>query len=157
MPMLYEWLSEPHVRAWWDEPQVEIELIRNGRKSGDIDGYVVEHGNQPIAYIQSWVPASYTHEEEWLKALPEGTMAIDILIARRDLTGKGIGPSILRRFCNKLRDEGARHIVIDPDPDNTRAVRAYEKAGFVPVREYKESEGRVLLMELKTKTPGIQS
>ncbi|RVQ03761.1 acetyltransferase, partial [Sinorhizobium meliloti] len=30
LPMLLAWLSEPHVRQWWGDPDVELGLIRDG-------------------------------------------------------------------------------------------------------------------------------
>ena len=42
----------------------------------------------------------------------------------------GIGSAVLRAFAERLVAQGHRTIIIDPDPDNSRAVRAYEKAGF---------------------------
>jgi len=37
-------------------------------------------------------------------------------------------------------------MITDPDPANTRAVRAYEKAGFHRDREVDTPDGRALLM-----------
>ena len=45
-----------------------------------------------------------------------------------------------------LRDQGYATIIIDPDPANARAVRAYEKAGFRKARLADASDGPVLLM-----------
>ncbi len=36
--------------------------------------------------------------------------------------------------------------MIDPRPDNPRAIRAYEKAGFVPQHEIVTPDGPALLM-----------
>jgi aminoglycoside 6'-N-acetyltransferase len=36
--------------------------------------------------------------------------------------------------------------VIDPNPGNPRAIRAYEKAGFRRAREVDTPDGRALLM-----------
>jgi aminoglycoside 6'-N-acetyltransferase len=36
--------------------------------------------------------------------------------------------------------------VTDPDPDNSRAVRAYEKAGFVRQHLVDTPDGRAILM-----------
>ncbi len=40
LPMLLAWLSEPHVRQWWGDPDVELGLIRDGRAKGEVDGFV---------------------------------------------------------------------------------------------------------------------
>jgi aminoglycoside 6'-N-acetyltransferase len=37
-------------------------------------------------------------------------------------------------------------VVIDPDPTNARAIRAYEKAGFVKDRFVDTPDGPALLM-----------
>jgi RimJ/RimL family protein N-acetyltransferase len=37
-------------------------------------------------------------------------------------------------------------IQVDPKPDNPRAIRCYEKAGFRAVREIDTPDGRALLM-----------
>ena len=36
----------------------------------------------------------------------------------------------MRQFVDMLFEEGVPRVVIDPDPANARAIRAYEKAGF---------------------------
>jgi RimJ/RimL family protein N-acetyltransferase len=47
-----------------------------------------------------------------------------------------------------LRELGHQTIVIDPDPANVRAVRAYEKAGFAPIAELEGRTGDdVLIMQ----------
>ena len=148
MSLLFDWLSQPHVRKWWGDPQRELELIRTGRRSGEADGYVATIAGTPVGYIQSWVPSEFD-EEEWLKEQPEGTLGIDILIGDPDLTGKGLGPAMIGEFCARLRGDGAGRIVIDPDPANEHAVRAYHKAGFAPLAEYTSPSGRTLLMEFK--------
>jgi ribosomal protein S18 acetylase RimI-like enzyme len=40
------------------------------------------------------------------------------------------GSAIIRQRSAELFARGARRIVIDPDPANVQAIRAYEKAGF---------------------------
>jgi aminoglycoside 6'-N-acetyltransferase len=45
-----------------------------------------------------------------------------------------------------LLDEGAPLIVIDPAPENSRARRVYQKAGFHDLREAETEGGPVILM-----------
>lgn len=58
-PMLIEWLSTPHSRTWWGNPEDEIRLIYEGEETGESSGFIVHNegggeGHGPFAYIQSW-------------------------------------------------------------------------------------------------------
>lgn len=147
LPMLLAWLSEPHVRQWWGDPEVELGLIRDGCKSGEVDGFVFYVANEPVGYIQSWIPSRYD-EEPWAQDLSADTPGVDIFVGQPERTGKGLAPLALRAFAMRLFEKGAQRIVIDPDAGNRRAVRAYAKAGFVPFGEWIDESGRTLLMEL---------
>lgn len=46
------------------------------------------------------------------------------------LAGQGHAARHLRQRAEALLAEGAARLVIDPDPSNERAVRAYRRAGF---------------------------
>ncbi|OHV79227.1 GNAT family N-acetyltransferase [Ensifer sp. LCM 4579] len=147
LPTLLAWLSEPHVRQWWGNPDVELGSIRDGCESGEIDGFIFHIGGEPAGYIQSWIPSQYD-EEPWAKELSADTPGVDILVGPPEMTGKGVAALALRSFAARLFEKGARRIVIDPDAGNHRAVRAYTKAGFVPFGEWIDESGRTLLMEL---------
>ena len=53
----------------------------------------------------------------------------------------GIGSAALAAFVAYLRGLGHETIIIDPDPANARAVRAYSKAGFRPVERLLDRTG----------------
>jgi aminoglycoside 6'-N-acetyltransferase len=146
-PLLKRWLAEPHVRAWWGDPDEEIEKILAGRPREQVDGYVVTVEGAPVGYVQSW-RASEFEEEPWQRDLPAGIVGIDIFIGEPAATGKGLGPAIVRAFAGRLLAEGAQSLVIDPDRRNARAIRAYQKAGFVPFAEYPEKDGGTCFMKL---------
>ncbi len=61
----------------------------------------------------------------------------------------------LRQFVGMLKAEGHTAIIIDPDPKNTRAVRAYTKAGFKPVPNLAENTQGVLIMQHESNTNEI--
>ncbi|WEX77458.1 acetyltransferase [Sinorhizobium numidicum] len=147
LPMLLAWLSEPHVRQWWGDPDAELGLIRDGCTTGEVDGFIFHVRGEPAGYIQSWIPSQYD-EEPWAKNLSPDTPGVDIFVGPPELTGKGIAPLALRAFAGRLFENGAMRIVIDPDAGNLRAIRAYSKAGFVPFGEWIDESGRTLLMEL---------
>lgn len=146
-PMLRTWLSEPNVREWWGEPEHELRLMDYFLTSDTDHGFVVHVDAEPIGYIQNWTPRDYVDDEPWAHDLPQQTIAIDVFMAPNQ-SGKGLGPTVIRAFCAKLFDEGATYLVIDPDAKNTRAISAYGKAGFKPLREYRTDEGVTYLMDL---------
>ena len=68
-----------------------------------------------------------------------------------DARGRGIGPDAARTLADWLFERGLRRVTVDPYLWNSRAVAAWEKAGFRPVEEREpdaEHRHRWLLMEL---------
>lgn len=148
-PLLRQWLSQPHVREWWGEPETELGHIRVDRSEENVEGFVFSCDERPAGYIQHWQPRG-DEEEEWPKQLPPGTYGIDMFIGPADMIEKGVGGTVLRAFAGRLFEQGALRLVIDPDPRNTRAIRAYEKVGFRPFMKLEgdNGSGGALLMEL---------
>ena len=54
-------------------------------------------------------------------------------VVQPSLQGRGIGRAALRRACEQLRAGGARHISLDVDVANDRALGLYTSIGFTPV------------------------
>jgi RimJ/RimL family protein N-acetyltransferase len=79
--------------------------------------------------------------------LPSESIGVDLSIGRPEKISKGIGSKALAAFVAALREEGHQTIIIDPDPNNARAVRAYEKAGFRSVPHLEGRTGDVLIMQ----------
>lgn len=153
LPILRAWLAADHVRPWWGDPDDELRLIVDGEASGESKGYIVTFDGRKIGYVQSWYPASVdTKNDLWINDLPEGSIGIDITIGEIDAVDKGFGTEIIKAFCTKLYDENALHLIIDPDPENIRAVRCYEKAGFVRDKLIETSDGPALLMHHDRRT-----
>ena len=64
------------------------------------------------------------------------------------MVGQGHGSAFVRQHCARLFDAGAPAVGTDPRPDNARAIRAYEKAGFVIASAPMDTRwGRAVLME----------
>ncbi|MFK7791042.1 MAG: GNAT family N-acetyltransferase [Devosiaceae bacterium] len=151
-PLLRQWLSTPSSQEWWGEPECEIKLIYDGQETGESDGYIAHGPDGPFAYIQSWPceaqPDEATIAEPWIRDQAPGTLGVDITIGRPDLLGKGLGSAAVQAFCTMLFEQGANRIIIDPDAKNTRAIRAYEKAGFFRFDTFTNENGSTtLLME----------
>ena len=47
--------------------------------------------------------------------------------------GLGLGPKIIGEFVSflKSKEPTVRQLIIDPDPENLKAIRAFARAGFL--------------------------
>lgn len=147
------WLEAPHVREWWGEPAEERAKVRDMIEGRDTTRpYLIRLEGRAIGYIQVWYLGHHQNEtwlrdHPWLSAFPADAVGVDLAIGEKDLISRNIGSSALRQFVEMLLAEGCSTIIIDPDPDNGRAVRAYEKAGFRPVSALEGKTEGVLIMQ----------
>lgn len=151
------WLRQPHWQQWWADPESELGYIRDMLEGRDTTRpFIFCLGGGPVGYIQYWFIGDHQNEvwipdHPWLAKLPSDAVGVDLSIGDEGLLSKGIGSAVLREFSERLLDEGYRTIVIDPDSENLRAVRAYEKAGFRPVPSLAAQGGDVLIMQYHSK------
>jgi aminoglycoside 6'-N-acetyltransferase len=144
LDLLSEWLRRPLVAKWWGDPERSIEEIRQAMDDISVLPFIVELDDKPIAYVQTYDP--HLEDGHPYQDQPFGTYGIDISIGDPEMIGKGYGPAIIEELCSLMFNEVARRLIIDPHPDNARAIRAYEKAGFAPIGERSTIYGDVLLM-----------
>ena len=128
LPRLRRWLSAPEVARCWGDPGREFALLREDLREPRMTMRIVSYRSRPFAYAQdyevhAWPQAHLAH-------LPGGSRAIDSFIGPPSMIGRGRGGNYLRLLAERLCEEGAPLVVIDPAVDNLRARRAYEKAGF---------------------------
>lgn len=147
LPMLTAWLTEPHLAEWWgDDAEASVAEIAEAIDSVETEPLIVELDGRPIAYIQSYDP--HLEDGHPYQDQPFGTLGMDVSIGPPELIGKGHGSAIVRQFVDMLFEEGAPRVVIDPHPDNLRAIRAYEKAGFRAFDTRTTIYGPALMMAL---------
>ena len=143
LPLIRRWLGEAHVEAWWGDPDEQFALVSGDLDEPAMDQFIVLAGGKPFGYLQCY---RLTAWNTGLGPQPEGTRGIDQFIGENDMIGRGHGSAFIRQFADAQLRQGLPRIVTDPDPLNARAVRAYEKAGFVRERMVETPDGPALLM-----------
>jgi len=144
LPLLGRWLTMPHVVQWWPGGIKQLDRVRAHLDDPAIDLFIVTADDRPIGYLQCYEPGAETNHP--FHDQPVGTRGIDQLIGEPDMIGRGHGSALTRAFVALLFAAGAPRVITDPDPANTRAIRAYEKAGFRAERVFDTPWGRTLLM-----------
>lgn len=146
LPLLRDWLLQPHLAEWWDDADEAVEEIREAMDSIETEPLIVEWKGKPIAYLQCYDP--HLEEGHPYQDQPFGTLGLDISIGNAAHLGIGHGSAIIRQFSAQLFEEGCPRVIIDPHPANVRAIRAYEKAGFQTIDHRASIFGEAVLMAL---------
>jgi aminoglycoside 6'-N-acetyltransferase len=142
--LVRRWLEAPHVAEWWGEPDEQFRLVSGDLDEPAMDQFIVTSDDRAFAYLQCYNPAVWP--EGGLGSHPLGSRGIDQFIGEPDMIGRGHGSAFIRDFADGLLARDTPRVVTDPDPANSRAVRAYEKAGFRKDRLVDTPDGRALLM-----------
>ena len=157
LPLMRCWLERPHMREWWGEPETELGYIRDMIEGRDTtQPFIFSVEGEPVGYIQCWFVgdhqnATWIADHPWLAELPSDAVGVDLSIGDPGKLSQGIGSAALRAFAERLVNQGYRTIIIDPDPNNGRAVRAYERAGFRANPQLLGRTGDTLIMQYELK------
>jgi aminoglycoside 6'-N-acetyltransferase len=144
LALLRAWLRTPQVARWWGDPQEQAALIEADLDEPRMVMTIVTFEDRPFAYAQHY--DVHVWPQPHFAPLPWGSRAIDSFIGAPDMIGRGHGAAYLRLLAERLRAEGAPVVAIDPNVDNFRARRAYEKAGFRGDAVVDTGEGLAILM-----------
>jgi aminoglycoside 6'-N-acetyltransferase len=144
LPLLQHWLRTPEVVRWWGNAEEQAVLLREDMDEPRMVMRVVSFEGRPFAYAQDY--AVHVWPQPHFAHLPPGSRAIDSFIGEPDMIGRGHGSTYLKLLAERLRAEGAPAVAIDPDVDNLRACRAYEKAGFRGDTVVESGDGPAILM-----------
>jgi RimJ/RimL family protein N-acetyltransferase len=161
IPLLHHWLGQPHVTHWWG-PAPTLDAVREDylhrlapqqllpldAPAGVTQYIAYEHG-EAFGFIQAYRVMAGQSEGFWTEQCDPFALGIDQFIGLPDKLGKGIGTRMVRAFVAWLfEDPRVTSVQTDPSPDNSRAIAAYEKAGFVEVELVETPDGAALLMRI---------
>jgi RimJ/RimL family protein N-acetyltransferase len=151
LPQLYAWLHQPHVARWWYEAEPITpawvaehygkhipfaQISRPFSRSDDttreaVWAYTIVYAGTPIGYIQTY---RIDHDADYAAAVAVDEVAagVDLYIGEPAFAYQGLGAPLLRVFLRDyvFADPAIESCIIGPEPANTGAIRAYEKAGF---------------------------
>jgi aminoglycoside 6'-N-acetyltransferase len=144
LPLLGRWRASDHVASWWGAAELEPEADKLADPR--VAMWIVEYDGRPFAFAQDysphdWDPHPFSH-------LPPGSRGMDFYIGEADMLDRGHGSAFIGAHRDLLFAAGAPALGADPHPDNIRARRALEKAGFRLTAGPVETRwGRAVLME----------
>lgn len=162
LPLLYEWLNRPHVKATFSGEQgmtmEEVRIKYMPRIAGHepTRPFLFFKAGVPIGYIQTYMWRAHPEYSRELQ-LAEESASLDLFIGEPSCLGLGLGPQVLQAFAAEVifADSKVQSCVITPLVSNARAHRAYEKAGFQHVRtfDHPDEPEPVYMMRLTRPSP----
>lgn len=136
LDLMHRWLNSQHVRRWWYAEGTSYAEIkehylpaiedRDSRKP-----FVILHESKRIGYVQSYQIS--TDDEGYARLVDvKDSAGVDLFIGEAEYLHRGLGRHVIRTFLSEhvFSDPEIETCVIGPEPKNTAAIRAYEKAGF---------------------------
>ena len=138
LSMLHGWLNRPHISKWWggeDERRTLEDVYKKYQPrilgKDKVTSYIAMLDEESIGYAQSYV-AMGSDDGWWEAETDPGVWGIDQLLANESQLNNGLGTKLVRTLAEQLfSDVAVTRIQADPAPNNLRAIRCYEKAGFV--------------------------
>ena len=151
--MLHDWLNRPHIVEWWGGEEerptlndVPEHYLPRVLAQESVTPYIAMLGEEPIGYAQSYV-ALGSGDGWWEDETDPGVRGIDQSLANPAQLNKGLGTELVRALVDRLfSDPSVTEIQTDPAPGNLRAIRCYEKAGFVQERVITTPDGPAVYM-----------
>jgi RimJ/RimL family protein N-acetyltransferase len=119
--LLVHWHADPEVSRYWDDETFTEDELRERLARPNVDMWVIEDGGEPVGLLQAW----------WEPDQPKRGGIDGFLIP--SARGRGVMPTVARRLAVDLLEQGWAEVTVDPYEWNERAIRGWEKAGFIEV------------------------
>ena len=144
LPLVRRWLEQPHVMEWWGDTNEQFELVSGDLEVEAMDQFIVVLDDRPFAYIQCYDPWC-GRSTAWERTPGEREASTSSSASPTWSTAATDRPSSVpsSSACWPTARRASSPI---PTPDNARAIRAYEKAGFEKVHLVDTPDGTALLM-----------
>lgn len=141
IPLLYQWTSLPPIAEWWQEPtdyEVFYQKYAGRLAASGIYPHIIFHGTTPLGYIVFYSVHLFPFES---LSFPANTYGIDFFIADPDYRGKGYAAPIVKKFIQDIiMPREPKKIIVDPNVSNTKAIKVFEKAGFLKTVIYNHQQ-----------------
>lgn len=135
-PLLFKWMNRGEVKRWYTKGTISrarieekyLPCVKGNSPKLTMFAFLDE---EPIGFVQAYALHHYPAYADQV-GIPD-SVGIDLFIGDAARVNQGLGSQMLRVFVEGVLPHyfQERIAVIGPEPENKRAIRAYEKAGFL--------------------------
>jgi len=143
--LLVKWLSDQKILEYYEgrDRPYNFEMVKEHyyERAREITQCIIEFEGIAIGYIQFYLISEEERQEYGFEDFNGNIYGMDQFIGEVEYWNKGIGTELVQSMVNYLlTHEKADKIVMDPQAWNERAIRVYEKCGFVKKKYLPEHE-----------------
>jgi aminoglycoside 6'-N-acetyltransferase len=158
-PMLAAWLTEPHVRKFYQKTSItlaEVALEYGPAVRGEEPTicHIAVSDGRPFAYLQCYRNTDYP---KWVDIIDVSDgVSVDLFVGEPAYLGGGFGRAALSGYLRQIAFPlyaGETHAYIAHEPVNTAALRCSRAVGFRPLRAFLEDGVEMILLELERPSP----
>lgn len=136
--LLAKWLSDPFVLEFYEGRDSPFDVQKVHQKfynhKKDLVGCIVTYKGLDIGYIQYYHVNTKTSKIDSDDGT-ENVYGIDQFIGETAYWNKGIGTLLIKSMVAFLFEQKhADKVIMDPQVQNERAIKCYEKCGFKKIR-----------------------
>ncbi|MFW2488573.1 GNAT family N-acetyltransferase [Clostridium chromiireducens] len=137
--LIIKWLSDNEVLKYYEgrDNPYNKEMVEEKfyKSNANKTRCIIEYSEIPIGYIQFYSIDKKECEEYGYQNFQDTVFGTDQFIGETKYWGQGIGTLLIKSMVNFLiREKGAKKIILDPQVWNERAIRCYEKSGFIKTK-----------------------
>lgn len=149
LDLLHSWMNDPAVARFWKKPWPRDEIasyLREQDHSEHSAPFLGEVDGVPISYWELYRADLDPLAQHY--AVRAHDVGLHMLLGPATIRGRGLAVSLVRAVSTWQLDADPRatRVVIEPDVENVRAIRAAERAGFQLIAEVQLPNKRAALM-----------
>ena len=131
--LVHSWMNDPEVARFWKMPWPRERIasyLRQQDRSAHSTPYLGELDGVPMSYWELYRADLDPLAEHY--SAGEHDAGLHLLLGPAECRGRGLAVNLLSAVSSwQLEvDPRAARVVAEPDVQNTRAIRAFERAGF---------------------------
>jgi acetyl CoA:N6-hydroxylysine acetyl transferase len=149
LDLVHTWMNDPEIARFWRmswPPQKIASYLQQQDRSAHSTAYLGELDGVPMSYWELYRADLDALAQHYVAR--EHDAGLHLLLGPAECRGHGLGASLLHAVSSWQldADPDATRVVAEPDAENKRAIRAFERAGFRRTVDFDLPHKRAALM-----------
>ncbi|ORB83150.1 GNAT family N-acetyltransferase [Mycobacterium kansasii] len=149
LDLVHCWMNDPEVARFWGKPWPRVRIasyLRRQHRSTHSTPYLGVLNGVPMSYWE--LSRADLDPLAQYYAARHHDAGVHLLLGPAECRGQRLAVDLLRAVCSWQLDADPRatRVVAEPDVDNMRSVRAFERAGFRHITDLDLPDKRAALM-----------